>query len=121
MKAGNQKTGARIRLVLRPDVAIGPGKADLLEYIEETGSISAAGRRMGMSYKRAWRLVDAMNGHFTEPLVETSRGGSGRGGAVLTALGKDVLKRYRAIEKKTERIIEKESEALRPFLSPEDL
>lgn len=117
MKAGNQTTGTRIRLVLRPDVAIGPGKADLLEHIQQTGSIAAAGRELGMSYKRAWRLVEALNGHFTEPLVETSRGGSGRGGAQLTALGRDVLKRYRAIEQKTARIVAKEADALRAHLA----
>lgn len=117
MKAGNQTTGPRIRLVLRPDVAIGPGKADLLEFIHETGSIAAAGRHLGMSYKRAWRLVEALNGHFKEPLISTSRGGSGRGGAALTPLGLDVLKRYRSIEKKTERIVEKEAEALKAHLA----
>lgn len=117
MKAGNQTTGPRIRLVLRPDVAIGPGKADLLEFIQQTGSIAAAGRELGMSYKRAWRLVEALNGHFKEPLVTTSRGGSGRGGAELTPLGRDVLMRYRNIEKKTERIVAKEAEALRALLA----
>jgi molybdate transport system regulatory protein len=88
MKAGNQRAGARLRLVLEPDIAIGPGKADILEGIKETGSIAAAGRRMGMSYKRAWLLVETMNRCFNQPLVETSRGGSAKGGAVLTATAK---------------------------------
>lgn len=79
---------------------IGPGKADLLEAIAATGSISAAGRSMGMSYKKAWYLLDAMNSHFASPLVEASRGGSGHGGAHLTPMGRDVLARYRAIETK---------------------
>ena len=57
----------RIRLVLAPGVMIGPGKADLLEGIRDTGSIAAAGRRMGMSYKRAWMLVGTLNGSFTDP------------------------------------------------------
>ncbi len=92
---------ARIRLVLSPEVAIGPGKVNLLEGIRETGSISAAGRRMGMSYKRAWMLVDTMNGDFSKPLVKAIKGGKAGGGAALTALGKDVLERYRRIEQAT--------------------
>ena len=91
MKAGNQTPGARLRIVLEPDIAIGPGRADLLQGIKDTGSIAAAGRRMGMSYKRAWGLVDVLNSMFEEPLVESSRGGAKRGGATLTAAGE----RYR--------------------------
>ncbi len=88
----------RFRLVLGRDVAIGPGKADLLAAVAQTGSIAAAGRSMGMSYKKAWYLLDTMNRCFREPLVEASRGGRGHGGAVLTPMGRDVLARYRAIE-----------------------
>jgi len=77
---------------------LGPGKADLLELIGETGSIAAAGRRMKMSYKRAWSLVEAMNAAFTEPLVDSSRGGQGGGGARLTPAGEAVLARYRRLE-----------------------
>jgi molybdate transport system regulatory protein len=91
----------RLKLVLKPDIAIGPGKADLLEAIRETGSISAAGRQMGMSYRRAWLLVDTMNGCFTSPLVETSKGGAAGGKAILTATGTEVLRRYRRIEAAT--------------------
>lgn len=61
MKAGNKQVGARLRHLLEPDIAIGPGKADILEGVKETGSIAAAGRWMGMSYKRAWLLVETMN------------------------------------------------------------
>ena len=89
-----------MRLVLGRDVAIGPGKADLLEGIAETGSIAAAGRRMGMSYRRAWLLVDAMNKCFALPLVEAAKGGPKGGRAALTAAGMDVLKRFRSIEQK---------------------
>jgi Bacterial regulatory helix-turn-helix protein, lysR family len=78
MRIGNRTTGARLRIVLEPDIAIGPGKADLLEGIRETGSIAAAGRRLGMSYKRAWLLVETMNACFKSPLVEASRGGRAR-------------------------------------------
>jgi len=90
------------RLTLRIDFdgerAIGPGKIKLLELIDALGSISAAGRRMGMSYRRAWLLVDEINHMFREPLVETQMGGTGGGGARLTKLGRDVVGRYRAIE-----------------------
>jgi molybdate transport system regulatory protein len=78
--------------------AMGPGKADLLEAIQEAGSISAAGRKLGMSYRRAWLLVDEMNRCFTGPLVEARLGGSGGGGATVTALGREALRRYRALQ-----------------------
>jgi molybdate transport system regulatory protein len=116
MKAGNQRAGARLRVVLEPDIAIGPGKADILEGIKETGSIAAAGRRMGMSYKRAWLLVETMNRCFREPLVETSRGGRAKGGAVLTAAGHEVLERYRRMETLTAAAIADELAALRRLL-----
>jgi molybdate transport system regulatory protein len=77
---------------------IGPGKITLMELISKHGSISAAGKEMGMSYRRAWLLVDEINHIFREPLVETQMGGSGGGGARLTKLGRDVVGRYRAIE-----------------------
>ena len=77
---------------------LGPGKIALMERISKHGSISAAGREMAMSYRRAWLLVDEINRIFCEPLVETQMGGSGGGGARLTKLGRDVVGRYRAIE-----------------------
>jgi molybdate transport system regulatory protein len=117
MKAGNRTRGARLRVVLDPDIAIGPGKADILEGIRDTGSIAAAGRRMGMSYKRAWLLVETMNACFKRPLVETSRGGRSKGGAVLTATGDEVLERYRAMERLTEDATRGEMRALRRLLS----
>lgn len=88
----------RLKLNLGPDIAIGPGKADLLEHIKDAGSIAAAGRRMGMSYRRAWLLVETMNGCFREPLVVSERGGSGGGAARLTLVGEEVLARFRSIE-----------------------
>ncbi|WP_136644366.1 winged helix-turn-helix domain-containing protein [Tabrizicola sp. YIM 78059] len=78
---------------------IGPGKAELLDRISATGSIAAAAREMGMSYKRAWTLIETLNGMFDRPLVESTRGGTGKGGAVLTDLGQAVLAEYRAVEK----------------------
>ncbi len=77
---------------------MGPGKADLLEGIAATGSIAAAGRRLGMSYKRAWQLVEAMNALFAQPLVDAAKGGAGGGGAALTPLGARMLAAYRRLE-----------------------
>ena len=77
---------------------LGPGKIGLMELISKHGSISAAGKEMGMSYRRAWLLVDEINQIFREPLVDKQMGGSGGGGAKLTKLGRDVVGRYRAIE-----------------------
>ena len=87
-----------IRLYFADDAMLGPGKAELLERIVAKGSISAAGRDMGMSYKRAWMLVETLNGMFHGPLVESARGGPGGGGASLTDLGHDVLALYRSFE-----------------------
>jgi molybdate transport system regulatory protein len=90
------------RLTLRIDFdderAIGPGKIKLLELIDALGSISAAGRRMDMSYRRAWLLVDALNRCFREPLVASHAGGAHGGGAVLTPAGCAVVRHYRAVE-----------------------
>ena len=87
-----------IRVDFGPFGYLGPGKINLMEFISKHGSISAAGKEMGMSYRRAWLLVDEINGIFREPLVEKQMGGSGGGGARLTRLGRDVVSRYRAIE-----------------------
>lgn len=92
----------RLRLTLPSGQWLGPGKADLLEGIAETGSIAAAGRRMGMSYKRAWGLVEALNSMFPGALVAASRGGAAHGGAELTDLGREVLATYRAMQTKAE-------------------
>lgn len=94
-----------LRVTFTDSFYVGPGRADLLQFIAETGSISAAGKRMGMSYKRAWSLVQALNEGFGAPLVEASRGGSGQGGAVLTKDGASVLRHYRAMEEATRRAI----------------
>lgn len=88
----------RLRIVLRPGAALGPGKIDLLEAIAETGSIRAAGSRFRMSYRRAWSLVAELNGMFKAPLVIAETGGRGGGGATLTRLGRKVVQRFRAME-----------------------
>jgi molybdate transport system regulatory protein len=117
MKAGNRQVGARLRVVLEPEIAIGPGKADILEGIKETGSIAAAGRRMRMSYKRAWLLVETMNACFKAPLVETRRGGRAHGGAMLTPTGEMVLACYRRMETLAGRAIASEMGKLREVLN----
>jgi molybdate transport system regulatory protein len=104
---------ARLRVVLGRDIAVGPGKADLLDGIRETGSIAAAGRRMGMSYKQAWLLIDTMNRCFAKPLVEAVKGGKSGGGAHLTKLGEQVLARYRHMQAATEEVIADDLAALK--------
>lgn len=79
-------------------IALGPGKADLLDAIARTGSIRAAAAELGMSYMRAWTLVRVMNAAFRSPLVEKVRGGAEQGGAELTARGRDVLEIYKRME-----------------------
>lgn len=106
-----------LRVVLTDKAYVGPGRADLLEGIARTGSISAAGKAMGMSYKRAWGLVQALNEGFGRPLVETARGGAAQGGAVLTPLGEEVLARYRAMGRATEAAIADDVAALRALAS----
>ncbi|WP_296751595.1 winged helix-turn-helix domain-containing protein [Thiobacillus sp.] len=86
------------RLILGDDIALGPGKVQLLEAIRDTGSIAAAGRSLGMSYKRAWHLVDTMNHCFKSPLVEASKGGARGGGAQLTARALEVVALYHRLE-----------------------
>jgi molybdate transport system regulatory protein len=88
----------RIRILFGDTTMLGPGKADLLEHIRDTGSIAAAGRAMSMSYKRAWMLVEEMNAAFRDPLVESTRGGARGGGARLTGTGAEVLAHYRKLE-----------------------
>ena len=97
-------TGLKIKLQIYcgAEIAMGPGKADLLEAIAREGSISGAGRALGMSYRRAWLLVDAMNRCWAEPLVATSPGAAAGAGARLTAFGADVLAGYRELQRGAE-------------------
>ncbi len=88
----------RIGIPMGEHYAMGPGKAALLEAIQETGSISAAGRKLDMSYRRAWLLVDEMNKCFKSPVVVARLGGVKGGGAEVTDLGREALKRYRALQ-----------------------
>jgi molybdate transport system regulatory protein len=98
------------------NIAMGPGKADLLEAIQQKGSISAAGRALGMSYKRAWDLVSVMNKSFKHVLISTSVGGDKGGGAQVTEFGLQILAQYRAIEAKTKLLVKDETKELMRML-----
>lgn len=99
---------------------IGHGKAELLERIAATGSIAAAARDMGMSYKRAWMLIETLNAMFDQPLVESSRGGPGKGGAVLTTRGQAVLSEYRSVETSAANASREQLARLRSWLRSPD-
>jgi molybdate transport system regulatory protein len=88
----------KVQIYCGDEIAMGPGKADLLEAIMTEGSISGAGRKLGMSYRRTWLLVDVMNRCWAQPLVDTAAGGSHGGGAQVSALGESVLAHYRALQ-----------------------
>jgi molybdate transport system regulatory protein len=88
----------RLRILHGGEIALGPGKADLLEAIDRAGTLAEAASRLGMSYMRAWKLLQTMNSCFKEPLVNTARGGSDHGHASLTPTGRAVLDLYRRME-----------------------
>lgn len=113
----DRESAPRLRILLGAAVALGPGKADLLEAVAEAGSITAAARAMGMSYRRAWILIEAMNRDFKAPLVKTSAGGSGGGGARVTDAGNEALRRYRAMEDKAAAAVKKEISAFADLLN----
>jgi molybdate transport system regulatory protein len=98
---------AKLRVMFGTEIAIGPGKAELLEAIAATGSISESARRLGMSYRRAWLLVDTMNRCFREPVVTSATGGTGGGGAQVTRFGREVLARFRKLETSVERAMDR--------------
>jgi molybdate transport system regulatory protein len=106
----------RIRIVCGDEIALGPGKADLLSAIAEAGTIAGAARLLGMSYMRAWSLVRTMNHCFRAPLVDASRGGKTGGGAALTSTGRQVLALYRRMEAASRSGLEPEWVRLRRFL-----
>jgi len=92
--------GLTLRVLGRSAAAMGPGKAELIERIAATGSISAAAREMGMSYRRAWQLVEALNAAYREPVVQTATGGQRGGGAIVTPYGKRLAAQFRSMEDK---------------------
>lgn len=94
----------RVRILLRDEIALGPGKADLMDAIDQLGSISGAARHLGMSYRRAWMLVDTMNRCFRDPLIAAAAGGRYGGGASLTVQGRKVLRHYRDLQTSIEKV-----------------
>ncbi len=117
--AQEHRLDIRARLHCGTEIAMGPGKADLLDAIASAGSISGAGRLLGMSYRRTWMLVDVMNRCWQTPLVETAAGGTQGGGARLTDLGARVLAQYRDLERRIAEAANGEAwEALRCAMLP---
>ena len=112
----------RIRIKAGKDIALGPGKVDLLEAIERSGSISAGARELGLSYRRAWDLVDTMNHCFKHPLVARIKGGKGGGGAQLTPVGRNMLDLFRTMETKALKAIAPEWKTVQKSLksNPEE-
>ena len=92
------RAAIRFRIDFGPQLAVGPGKIALLESIRHSGSLSQAARELKMSYRRAWLLLDSLNGAFTQPVVRTNTGGRRGGGSQLTALGEKLIRTYRAFE-----------------------
>jgi molybdate transport system regulatory protein len=109
------KPRLNVRIDFGADHAIGPGKVHLLEHIAKEGSISGAARAMGMSYRRAWLLVDDLNKAFKSPVVASATGGSGGGGAELTPTGRQVADLFRAIEKAASQACVRELSQLASF------
>ena len=110
--------GLTLRVLTTRVPAMGPGKAALIEAIDRSGSISGAAREMEMSYRRAWQLVEAINSSFREPLVVTATGGKQGGGAVVSDLGREVVKRFRAMEAKASASIASDISGFSELLKP---
>ena len=115
-KPAPQAATIRIRIGVGENIAIGQGKADLLEAIGRTGSISAGARELEMSYRKAWMLVDEMNQCFRSPVVLAAKGGLRGGGAKVTPLGLEALARFRQIQAKASSAIEKDVRDFRKLL-----
>lgn len=108
-----------LRIDFPPGERLGHGKIELMELIVETGSISAAGRAMDMSYRRAWLLVDALNHMFKQPVIESQRGGKQGGGAALTAFGAELLERYRGMQKQMNEVLRQDIDWLEANRNPQ--
>ena len=106
----------RFRIMSGADIALGPGKVELLALVHETGSISEAAKQMKMSYMRAWSLIQTMNVCFKKPIVETVRGGSERGGAKLTESGRRALALYQHMEESSAKAAQTDWQVFRKLL-----
>lgn len=109
-----------LRVDFPPNERLGRGKIELMEHIVATGSISAAGRAMDMSYRRAWLLVDALNHMFQEPVIESQRGGKQGGGAGLTPFGEELLARFRGMEVRMRETLQADLDWLDANRAPDD-
>jgi molybdate transport system regulatory protein len=106
----------RFRITSGKEIAFGPGKAELLALVAETGSIGKAAKRMGMSYMRAWSLIQTMNVAFKQPVIKTVRGGRAQGGAELTETGRRVRALYQEMERAALKATQADWRALQKFL-----
>lgn len=118
---GLESARVRLRIVFGAAMRLGPGKIDLLEAIARTGSISAAGRELGMSYRRSWLLIDAVNRMFTRPAVVASAGGAQGGGAQLTDFGRDLVAAFRRVEQRTHAAVQEEFAAFAGMIAEEEV
>ena len=114
-----KKQRPQVRILFGSVYPLGPGKASLIEAVGRTGSISAAARELGMSYRRAWQLIDATNKCFRQPLVETATGGRGGGGATVTPFGEEVLDLFRTIESKAVASVDRDITEFERYLADE--
>lgn len=114
------KSSLHLRIDFGSERSIGPGKVRLLELINETGSISAAGRALAMSYRQAWLLVDEMNQMFRDPVVAAQTGGGGGGGTTVTETGNDIVRLYREMERRAYGAASSEIRSLARLLTPQD-
>jgi len=117
MRRPRGKPPLHLRLDFDSERSIGPGKVRLLELVQETGSISAAGRALDMSYRQAWLLIDELNGMFRSPLVEKKVGGGGGGGAEVTATGASVIRLYRDLQRRAHKATSADIRALSRLLA----
>ena len=115
--ASRHQAKPRIRILCGEDIALGPGKVELLRAIAATGSLAAVARQLEMSYMRAWNLVQTMNACFRHPLVELERGGAAQGGATLSPTGERALELYSALERKSLAAMRADWQSLRRLLS----
>ena len=119
-RSTSDRARIKVQIYLDDEIALGPGKRELLEQIQRHGSISAAARAMGLSYRRAWLMVDTMNRCFREPLVSAGKGGAQHGGALLTPFGQAIRDRFASLEATLEQAARTDLKHLRRLLRRAD-